>query len=66
MFHAYVERFDVMGGRGNILGWEEEVNKAQGNHRMIWERERAQSSKVVFRWCKSGCKVPVTLFVVIW
>jgi hypothetical protein len=28
MLHAYVERFDVMGGRGNILGWEEEVNKA--------------------------------------
>jgi hypothetical protein len=21
MLHAYVERFDVMGGIGNILGW---------------------------------------------
>jgi hypothetical protein len=28
MLHACVERFDVMGGRGNILGWDEEVNKA--------------------------------------
>jgi hypothetical protein len=28
MLYACVERFDVMGGRGNILGWEEEVNKA--------------------------------------
>jgi hypothetical protein len=28
MLHAFVERFDVMGGRGNILGWEGEVNKA--------------------------------------
>jgi hypothetical protein len=27
MFHAYIERFDVMGGRGNILDWGE-VNKA--------------------------------------
>jgi hypothetical protein len=29
MLHACVERFDVMGGRGNILGWDEEVNKAK-------------------------------------
>jgi hypothetical protein len=28
MLHTYVERFDVMGGRENILGWDEEVNKA--------------------------------------
>jgi hypothetical protein len=28
MFHACVERFDVIGGRENILGWDEEVNKA--------------------------------------
>jgi hypothetical protein len=28
MLHVCVERFDVMGGRGNILGWEWEVNKA--------------------------------------
>jgi hypothetical protein len=28
MLHACVKRFDVMGGRGNILGWEGEVNKA--------------------------------------
>jgi hypothetical protein len=28
MLHACVERFDVMGGRRNILGWEGEVNKA--------------------------------------
>jgi hypothetical protein len=25
MFHACVERFDVMGGRGNILGWDGKV-----------------------------------------
>jgi hypothetical protein len=29
MLHAYVERFDVMGRKGNILGWEGEVNKTQ-------------------------------------
>jgi hypothetical protein len=29
MLHACVERFDVMGGRGNILGWDGEVNKAR-------------------------------------
>jgi hypothetical protein len=28
MLHAYVERFDVMGERGNILGWDGEVNQA--------------------------------------
>jgi hypothetical protein len=28
MFHACVERFDVMGGRGNIFGLGWEVNKA--------------------------------------
>jgi hypothetical protein len=28
MLHACVERFDMMGERGNILGWDGEVNKA--------------------------------------
>jgi hypothetical protein len=28
MFHACVKRFDVIGGRGNILGWDGEVNEA--------------------------------------
>jgi hypothetical protein len=28
MLHAWVERFDVMYLRGNILGWDGEVNKA--------------------------------------
>jgi hypothetical protein len=28
MLYACVERFDEMGGRGNILGWDGEVNKA--------------------------------------
>jgi hypothetical protein len=28
MLHACVKRFDVMGGRDNILCWEGEVNKA--------------------------------------
>jgi hypothetical protein len=29
MLHACFERFDVMDGRENILGWDGEVNKAQ-------------------------------------
>jgi hypothetical protein len=29
MLHACVERFDVMGVRRNILGWDGEVNEAQ-------------------------------------
>jgi hypothetical protein len=29
MLHACVKRFDVIDERGNILGWEREVNKAQ-------------------------------------
>jgi hypothetical protein len=29
MLHAYVERFDVMGERENILDWDEKVNKAR-------------------------------------
>jgi hypothetical protein len=29
MLHACVERFDVMCVRGNILGWEGEVNEAR-------------------------------------
>jgi hypothetical protein len=28
MLHACVERFDVIGRRENILGWDEKVNKA--------------------------------------
>jgi hypothetical protein len=28
MFHACVERFDVMDRRENILGWDGEMNKA--------------------------------------
>jgi hypothetical protein len=28
MLYACVERFDVMGGRENILGWDGKVNKA--------------------------------------
>jgi hypothetical protein len=30
MLYAWVERFDVICERGNILGWDEEVNKALG------------------------------------
>jgi hypothetical protein len=33
MLHACVERFDVMSERGNILGWDEEVNKALNAHK---------------------------------
>jgi hypothetical protein len=28
MLHACVQRFDVTGDRGNILGWDGEVSKA--------------------------------------
>jgi hypothetical protein len=28
MLHACVEKFDVVGERENILGWDGEVNKA--------------------------------------
>jgi hypothetical protein len=31
MLHTCVERFDVIGGRENILGWDGEVNKAYVN-----------------------------------
>jgi hypothetical protein len=30
MLYVCVERFDVIGERENILGWNGEVNKAQG------------------------------------
>jgi hypothetical protein len=33
MLHACVEIFDVMGGRGNILGLVGEVNKAHAHRR---------------------------------
>jgi hypothetical protein len=33
MLHACVERFDVMSVRGNILGWDGEVNKASDGFR---------------------------------
>jgi hypothetical protein len=39
MLHACVERFDVMGGRENILGWDGEVNKAlevKRKQRRLW------------------------------
>jgi hypothetical protein len=32
MFYACVERFDVMGVRGNILSWDEEVKRPQHKH----------------------------------
>jgi hypothetical protein len=47
MIHAYVERFDVMGGRGNILGWlgSEQGQSVYRGHRynglivrsIVWE-----------------------------
>jgi hypothetical protein len=39
MLYACVERFDVMGRRENILGWDGEVNKAgdeQAEQRDCW------------------------------
>jgi hypothetical protein len=41
MLYACVERFDVMGGRENILGWDGEVNKALGSCRPAGPDERA-------------------------
>jgi hypothetical protein len=32
MFHACVERFDVMGVRGNILGWDGEEQGRRFDH----------------------------------
>jgi hypothetical protein len=32
MLYACVKRFDVIGGRENILGWDGEVNKAKAVH----------------------------------
>jgi hypothetical protein len=37
MLHACVERFDVMGGRRNILGWDGEVNKAKGTFSLFYQ-----------------------------
>jgi hypothetical protein len=36
MLHAFVERFDVIDGRGNILSWNGEVNKAWGSSCQAW------------------------------
>jgi hypothetical protein len=46
MLHACVERFDMMGGRENILGWDGEVNKA------------IVGLKALLRWpkCQNGPK----------
>jgi hypothetical protein len=44
MLHACVERFDVMGRRGNILGWVGEVNKA--SNRMAMGSEVKASAAV--------------------
>jgi hypothetical protein len=41
MLHACVERFDVMGGRGNILGWVGEVNKA--SNILMWSARSGHS-----------------------
>jgi hypothetical protein len=38
MLQACIERFDVMGERGNILGWDGEVNKAKIGMPDIWVR----------------------------
>jgi hypothetical protein len=46
MLHACVERFDVMGGRENILGWEGEANKAY--HRMLTKDLAAEIGYVWF------------------
>jgi hypothetical protein len=39
MLYAYVERFDVMGEKGNILGWDGKVNKAEVLFE-FWENAR--------------------------
>jgi hypothetical protein len=49
MLHAYVERFDVMGRRGNILGWDGEVNKAIRAYSVLpssfWKRTESSTLK---------------------
>jgi hypothetical protein len=42
MFHACVGKFDVMGVRGNILGWDGEVNKAIEIEIFVWRDIRIQ------------------------
>jgi hypothetical protein len=84
MLHAYVERFDVMGGRGNILGWDWEVIKALvfictkmaadwiGSLRArctAGAGQRLEAEGVLgscTKLMKSGRKVTVAPFVVIW
>jgi hypothetical protein len=55
MVHACVERFDVMGERGNILGWDEEVNKAIDTESMHTGHTTALG--VVFPVCFRICLV---------
>jgi hypothetical protein len=46
MLHACVERFDVMGERENILGWDGEVNKALA---IFFTKMPSASQTLVFR-----------------
>jgi hypothetical protein len=39
MLYACVEKFDVMGVRGNILGWDREVNTP-----LVWKPETRKAS----------------------
>jgi hypothetical protein len=50
MFHACVERFDVIGGSVNILGWDGEVNTAIAESLDVepdgaWPRGRKRKEK---------------------
>jgi hypothetical protein len=50
MLHACVKRFDVMGGRGNILGWEGEVNKASVTYYMLRKNQGTKISPAMMQW----------------
>jgi hypothetical protein len=54
MLHACVERFDVMCVKGNILGWEGEVNAAE-------DVMDACMILALFRWQKICMKSTVAL-----
>jgi hypothetical protein len=58
MLHACVERFDVMGVRGNILGWDGEVNKAL-LHNKTENDKRILCSCKIFGWECVGDSIPV-------
>jgi hypothetical protein len=55
MLYACVERFDVMGVRENILGWDGEVNKASSEE---WYDSPLFGKKGAPGWFRSCSRIP--------